>query len=174
MPSPTLPTLDCSPVTELFGLLSNGPSFPHIQGSMCEIITALHWILSRKIVFFLAHLSCRYPPLSIVRRASVNFFLKLLLKNHLANFSQIWLEVSIGEDNSDLWKRGLAHIVAQLGAKKGKIWWIFKDLHPMNWQSKHWYLTYSILGTWFVKFAHKNKILPKMAPLGGASFYIGL
>jgi len=32
------------------------------------------------------------------------------------------------------------------------------------------YLTYSILGTWFVKFAHKNKIRPKMAPLGDASF----
>jgi len=37
-----------------------------------------------------------------------------------------------------------------------------------------WYLTYSILGTWFVKFAHKNKIHPKMAPLGSTSFYIGL
>jgi len=35
-------------------------------------------------------------------------------------------------------------------------------------------LRYSILGTLFVKFAHKNKIRPKMAPLGGASFYIGL
>jgi len=35
-------------------------------------------------------------------------------------------------------------------------------------------LTKSILETWFVKFAHKNKICPKMAPLGGASFYIGL
>jgi len=35
-------------------------------------------------------------------------------------------------------------------------------------------LTYSILGTWFVKFAHKNIICPKMAQLGGASFYIGL
>jgi len=35
-------------------------------------------------------------------------------------------------------------------------------------------LKYSILGTWFVNFAHKNKIHPKMAPLGGASFYIGI
>jgi len=35
------------------------------------------------------------------------------------------------------------------------------------------YFTYSILGTWFVKFAHKNKIRTKMAPLGGTSFYIG-
>jgi len=42
----------------------------------------------------------------------------------------------------------------------------------MNWQSK--YLTYCILGTWFVKFAHKNKIRLKMAPLWGVSFYIGL
>jgi len=37
-----------------------------------------------------------------------------------------------------------------------------------------WHLTNSILGTWFIKFVHKNKICPKMAPLGGASFYIGL
>jgi len=36
------------------------------------------------------------------------------------------------------------------------------------------YLTYSILGTWFVNFVHKNKICPKMAPLGDVSFYIGL
>jgi len=35
-------------------------------------------------------------------------------------------------------------------------------------------LTYSILGTWFVEFAHKNRIHPEMAPLGGASFHIGL
>jgi len=31
------------------------------------------------------------------------------------------------------------------------------------------YLTYIILGTCFVKFTHKNKICPKMAPL---PFYI--
>jgi len=37
-----------------------------------------------------------------------------------------------------------------------------------------WYLTYNILGTWFVKFAHKNKIHSKKAPLGGTSFYISL
>jgi len=35
-------------------------------------------------------------------------------------------------------------------------------------------LTYSILGTWFVNFGHKNKIHPKMAPLGGALFDIRL
>jgi len=34
-------------------------------------------------------------------------------------------------------------------------------------------LIYSILGTWFINFAHKNKIPAKMAPLGSASFYIG-
>jgi len=32
------------------------------------------------------------------------------------------------------------------------------------------YLTYSILGTWFVKFAHKNKFRLKMAPLGTFHF----
>jgi len=31
-----------------------------------------------------------------------------------------------------------------------------------------------MLGTWFVNFAHKNKFHPKMAPLRGASYYIGL
>jgi len=35
-------------------------------------------------------------------------------------------------------------------------------------------LTYSILGAWFVKTAHKNKIHPEMAPLGGVSLYKGL
>jgi len=37
-----------------------------------------------------------------------------------------------------------------------------------------WYLTYSILGTGFVKYAHKNIICLKMAPLGDVLFYIGL
>jgi len=45
----------------------------------------------------------------------------------------------------------------------------------MNWQSR--YLSYSFFGIcatmyfWFVKFAHKNKIYPKMAPLGGILFF---
>jgi len=48
------------------------------------------------------------------------------------------------------------------GQKSGKIWVKF------NKSSSHelviqilWYLTYSILGKWFVKYAHKNKIHPK-------------
>jgi len=48
-----------------------------------------------------------------------------------------------------------------------------KSSHELAVQT-NWYLTYSILGTWFVKVAHKNKICPKNGPTRGASFYIGL
>jgi len=63
--------------------------------------------------------------------------------------------------------KGLAPIGAQKGVKFGEKY----SSHELEVQIL--YLTSSILGTWFVKCAHKNKICPNMAPLGGVSFYIG-
>jgi len=65
----------------------------------------------------------------------------------------------------------LASEIPQDGNNKGHLhltsYWSLSDLHTIVERQY-------IEELYFNQIAHKNKIHPKMAPLGGASFYIGL
>jgi len=137
-----------------------------LAGWICDILFTYYWLLAHLSRMLKWAIGVSHCPLS------VNCFFSKTTELISTKFGRkhLWgmgIQVSINLRAGIYW--------GPVRGKRGNIWWIFKksSFHELAIQIL-WYLTYSILGTWLLKFAHKNKICPKMAPLGGASFFIGL
>jgi len=87
--------------------------------------------------------------------------------NDFFSKSSVLISTKFGRKHLWEWRFNFAKIkgLAPNGAQKGVKFGEFKKTSSHELAFQILYLIYSILGTWFVKFAHKNKIHPKLAPL---------